>query len=69
LPGEFFTTLAIKADAFDPSIDSVETLLQRPNLEETDYLPLKWKKKDDVIFRIDDSAFSRIWHLACLAVT
>jgi hypothetical protein len=53
----FVTALAIKADAFDPNIDSIETLLQRPNLEGTDYLPLKWKKeiKDDVIFRIDDS--------------
>jgi hypothetical protein len=52
----FVTALAIK-DAFDPNIDSIETLLQRPNLEGTDYLPLKWKKeiKDDVIFRIDDS--------------
>jgi hypothetical protein len=66
----FVTALAIKADAFDPSIDSVETLLQRPNLEETDYLPLKWKREieDDVIFRIDDSTFSRIWHLTCLAL-
>jgi len=66
----FVTALAIKADAFDPSIDSVETLLQRPNLEETDWLPLKWKKKieDDVIFKIDDSTFLRIWHQACLAL-
>ena len=66
----FVTALAIKADAFDPSVDSVETLLQRPNLEETDYLPLKWKSeiKDSVIFRIDNRTFSRIWHLACLAL-
>lgn len=66
----FVVALAIGADAFDPSIDSVETLLQRPNLEGTDYLPLKWKKEiqDDNIFRIDNSAFSRIWHTACLAL-
>lgn len=66
----FVTALAIKADAFDPSIDSVDTLLQRPNLEETDYLPLKWKKEieDDVVFRIDDPTFSRIWHQSCLAL-
>ena len=64
----FVTALAIKADAFDPSIDSVEMLLQRPNLKGTDYLPLKWKEEimDGVIFRIDYSTFSRIWHLACL---
>ncbi|KAF4632838.1 hypothetical protein G7Y89_g5286 [Cudoniella acicularis] len=60
--GSFVTSLAIGADAFEPSVDSVETLLQRPNLEGTDYLPLKWKKevKDTPIFPLDYATFRRI---------
>jgi hypothetical protein len=66
----FVTALAIKADAFDPSIDSVETLLQRPNLEGTGYLPLKWKEefKECDLFPMNDATWSRIWHQGCLAV-
>jgi hypothetical protein len=67
--GSFVTSLAIGADAFEPSVDSVETLLQRPNLEGTDYLPLKWKKEveDTPIFPLDYATFRRIWLQACLA--
>ena len=66
----YVTALAVKADAFDPSVDSVETLLQRPNLEGTDWLPLKWKKKfeNEDIFKIDDDTFRRIWHQGWLAL-
>jgi len=67
----FVTVLIIKADMFDSSIDSVEMLLHQSNLEKTDYLLLQWKKeiKNNVIFQIDDFIFSRIWHLACLALS
>lgn len=66
----YVTALAIKADAFEPSIDSVETLLQRPNLEERGNLPLKWKKdlEDKDILRINDATFRRLWHQGWLAL-
>jgi hypothetical protein len=41
---KLIATLAVHDDAFEPSVDSVQTLLQRPNLE-VDYVPLKWKEK------------------------
>jgi hypothetical protein len=66
----YVTALAIKADAFDPSVDSVETLLQRPNLEGTDYLPLKWKKEleNDDILKLNDATFRKLWHQGWLAL-
>jgi hypothetical protein len=66
----YVTALAIKADAFDPSVDSVETLLQRPNLEGTDYLPLKWKKEleNDDVLKIDDDTFRRLWYQGWLTL-
>ena len=66
----YVTALAVKADAFDPSVDSVETLLQRPNLEATNWLPLKWKKgfEDEDILKINDATFRKLWHQAWLAL-
>jgi hypothetical protein len=63
------TSLAIKADAFEPSIDSVGTLLRRPNLEGVDYLPLKWKEEilETPIFPLDYRTYRKIWHQGCLA--
>jgi Protein of unknown function (DUF3435) len=59
---------AIKDDAFNPSFDSVEALLHRPILEDTDYLPLEWKKDklDQQIFPISYCRYNEIWHRACL---
>jgi hypothetical protein len=59
---------AIKDDAFEPSFDSVEALLHRPILENTDYLPLKWKEKklDHQIFPVSYSRYNEIWHRICL---
>jgi hypothetical protein len=63
------TSLALKADAFEPSIDSVDTLLRRPNLEGVDYLPLKWKEGilETSIFPLDYRTYRHLWHLACVA--
>jgi hypothetical protein len=63
------TSLAIKADAFEPSIDSVDTLLRRPTLENVDYLPLEWKKEilETSIIPLDYRTYRHLWHLACLA--
>ncbi|KAK3332649.1 hypothetical protein B0T19DRAFT_398396 [Cercophora scortea] len=36
---------AISDDAFEPSFSSFEELLQRPNIERTNYLELAWKPK------------------------
>ncbi|KAI9658227.1 MAG: hypothetical protein M1821_002359 [Bathelium mastoideum] len=63
------TALAIKADAFEPSVDSVHTLLARPNLEGVDYLPLKWKDEmlDARILPLDYRTYQNLWHRACIA--
>ena len=48
-------SLTLKANAFKLSIDSVNTLLRRPNLKGVDYLPLKWKEDilETSIFLLD----------------
>jgi hypothetical protein len=58
----FVTALALKADAFEPSVDSVQTLLQRPNLEGVNYLPLKWKGEiqDTRIFPLDYRIYRKL---------
>jgi hypothetical protein len=63
------TSLALKADAFEPSIDSVDTLLWRPNLKGVDYLSLKWKEDilETSIFPLDYRTYRYLWHLTCLA--
>lgn len=63
------TSLAIKANAFKPSDNSVNTLLRRPNLEKVDYLPLQWKREilETSIFPLDYRTYRSLWHLACLA--
>src|SRR5207248_4208979 len=60
---------AIKDDAFEPSFESVEALLSRPELEKTDFLQLKWKEKmlDRTIFHLSNNKFYKLWHRTCLA--
>jgi hypothetical protein len=56
------TALTLKADAFKPSIDSVNTLLRRPNLKGVDYLPLKWKEDllETFIFPLDYRTYQHL---------
>ena len=59
--------LAVHDDAFEPRIDSVQTLLQRPNLE-VDYVPLKWKQEvlNKPILPLDYRTYRDLWRRACL---
>jgi hypothetical protein len=63
-------SLTLKANAFKLSIDSVNTLLQRPNLKGVDYLLLKWKEDilETSIFLLDYRTYRHLWHLASLTV-
>jgi hypothetical protein len=57
---------ALAANAFDAGYRTFEELLSRPNLENTDFLPLQWKDKDEIlersIFPMAYMKYNRIWH-------
>jgi hypothetical protein len=61
--------LALQADAFEPSFRSVEELLRRPNLEDVNYVPLKWKTnmEHEIIFKVDYASYRKVWLSACRA--
>jgi hypothetical protein len=55
---------AFAANAFDAGFRTFEELLHRPNLENTDFLPLQWKNKvlESSIFPMAYLKYNRIWH-------
>ena len=59
---------AIKDDAFEASFKSAEELLDRPTLENVDYVKLNWKEdvKEKCIFPIKYGKFLDIWNRTSL---
>lgn len=55
---------ALAANAFDAGFRTFEELLRRPNLENTDFLPLQWKDEmlERSIFPITYSRYNGIWY-------
>jgi hypothetical protein len=55
---------AFADDAFEPSFRTTKDLLHRPDLENTDFLPLKWKDelRERPIFKMTYSKYNTIWH-------
>ena len=61
--------LRIHFKAFEDDMTSVDDLLNRPNLEDVDYIPIKWKDKmlDSLILPMSWPVFIRIFR-RCLLV-
>jgi hypothetical protein len=67
--GSLLISRALYRDAFDPSFESVETLVDRPNLQHTNSLPLKWKDDmlDQYIIELPRKRFYELWERTVLA--
>ncbi|KAL2139234.1 hypothetical protein VTI28DRAFT_5494 [Corynascus sepedonium] len=57
-------TRAIASNAFETSFNSLDEILNRPNLEHTDCLPIPWKEKmlDQEVFPINYHQYLSAWH-------
>ncbi|KAH8751077.1 hypothetical protein F5883DRAFT_386752, partial [Diaporthe sp. PMI_573] len=62
-PVSLVVARALADDAFDPSFDSVHSLLSRPDLEHTQCIQLKWKDEalDREIFPLTYNRFGELW--------
>lgn len=69
----FIVSRALADNAFDPPFKSIAEILERPHLEDVDYLPLKWKEefldpdKEKKIIPIQYSQYNKLWHLTITA--
>ncbi|KAL2289652.1 hypothetical protein FJTKL_01892 [Diaporthe vaccinii] len=65
-PVSLVVARALADDAFEPSFDSVHSLLSRPNLEHTQCIQLKWKDDalDREIFPLTYNRFGELWRRA-----
>lgn len=59
---------ALADEAFDPPVDSAETLLSQPNLEGRQRIRFKWKKTvlDRPIFPLEYHMFGTLWNRTTL---
>ena len=57
-------TRAIQDDAFETSFKSIDDILDRPNMNGVNFVPLKWKEKmkNNVIFDISYEMIRALWH-------
>ena len=62
-------SLALSDDAFDPGFTTVDELLRRPQLEDADFLQLKWKEeiRNKVISPLNYDRYRCVWIDACQA--
>src|SRR5207244_4303823 len=63
-----FAARAIADGAFEDEISTFHDLLHRPNLENVDYVPLKWKEDvlDRPIFPLSQNSLNDLWHRTLL---
>jgi hypothetical protein len=65
----FLVSRALVDGAFATPFTSVAEILERPKLEDVDYVPLKWKNEfhGRMIFPMKYSQYNKIWNLVILA--
>lgn len=61
---------AINNQAFEAGYNTIDDVFEKPNLEEVDFVPLKWKPdvENQEIFPLSDSLLAELWQRTLLVM-